>query len=124
MHHLHHPVTRAPVDATRLTGVAVRLVAALFGYVLVRSVEARPAEREALGSPLSHLDGRLLVDAEEGNVGDADEGPFLVGPEHNDGSSLRGLGRNVEVGEANATQVGSQTNEDVPSTVKVGKVDR
>lgn len=63
---------------------------------------------------LGHLDGRLLVDAEKGNVGHADEGPFLVGPEHDDGSSLRGLGRDVKVGEANAPQVGSQADEDVP----------
>ena len=63
---------------------------------------------------LSHLDGRLLVDAEKGDIGHADEGPLLVGPEHDDGSSLRGLGRHVKVGEANAPQVGSQADEDVP----------
>lgn len=79
----------------------------------MRRVKARPEEQQAWVT-LSHLDSRLLVDPEEGNVGHADEGPFLVGPEHNDRSSLRGLSRDVKVGEANATQVGSQTNEDVP----------
>lgn len=81
-----------------------------------RAVWFHPGERVE-AADLSHLDGRLLVDAEQRNVGHANEGPFLVGPEHDDGSSLRGLGRNVEVGKANAPQVGSQTNEDVPSTV-------
>lgn len=66
---------------------------------------------------LSHLDGRLLVDAEQGDVGHADEGPFLIGPEHDDGSSLRCLSGNVEVGEANASQVGGQTNKNVPGRV-------
>lgn len=64
---------------------------------------------------LSDLDGRFLVDAQQGDVGDADEGPLLVGPEHDDGASLGGLGGHVEVGEADATQVGSQANEDVPA---------
>lgn len=54
------------------------------------------------------------MDTEQGNVGHTDEGPFLVGPEHDDRSSLRGLSRNIKVGEANATQIGSQTNKDVP----------
>lgn len=54
------------------------------------------------------------MDEEEGNVGHANESPFLVGPEHDNGSSLRGLSRDVKVGEANAAQVGSQTDEDVP----------
>lgn len=56
---------------------------------------------------------------EEGNVGDANEGPFLIGPEHNYWTSLRGLARNVKVGEADTTQVGSQTNEDVPARMTV-----
>lgn len=64
---------------------------------------------------LSHLDGRLLVDAEQGDIGHADEGPFLIGPEHNDGSSLRRLGGNVKVGKANTSQVGRQTNKNVPA---------
>lgn len=59
------------------------------------------------------------MDTEKGNVGHADEGPLLVGPEHDDGPSLWGLGRNVKVGEADAAQVGSQTNEDVPVEAKV-----
>lgn len=59
------------------------------------------------------------MDAEKGNVGHANEGPFLVGPEHDDGSSLRGLSRDVKVGETNATQVGSQTDEDVPVKARV-----
>lgn len=63
---------------------------------------------------LSHLDGRLLVDAEQGDIGHADEGPLLIGPEHDDGSSLRRLRGNVKVGEANASQVGGQTNKNVP----------
>lgn len=95
-----------PPDAT---DAAVRLVAVLFGNIMVRIRSG--------GVPLGHLDGGFLVDAEEGNVGNPDEGPFLVGPEHDDGSSLRGLGRYVKIGEADAAQIGSQTNEDVPSTV-------
>lgn len=79
----------------------------------MRSVEARPAEQQ-IQVTLSHLDSRLFVDAEQGNVGHANEGPFLVGPKHDDGSPLRGLSRNVKVGEANTTQVGSQADEDVP----------
>lgn len=45
------------------------------------------------------------MDAQEGNVGHPDEGPFLVGPEHDDGASLGGLGRDIKVGEADAAQV-------------------
>lgn len=67
---------------------------------------------------LSHLDGRLLVDAEQGDIGHADKGPFLIGPEHDDGSSLWGLGGNVKVGKANASQVGGQTNKNVPVRAK------
>lgn len=78
--------------------------------------KARPVEQQTQVA-LSHLDSRLLVDEEEGHIGHANEGPFFVGPEHDDRSSLRGLSRYVEVGEANAAQVGSQTNEDVPSAV-------
>lgn len=69
-------------------------------------------------SASSHLDGRLLVDAEQGDVGHADEGPFLIGPEHDDGSPLRRLGGNVKVGKANASQVGGQTNKNVPVRVE------
>lgn len=79
-------------------------------------VKARPVGQRTQVA-LSHLDSRLLVDEEEGHIGDANEGPFFVGPEHDDGTSLRGLSCYVEVGEANAAQVGSQTNEDVPSAV-------
>lgn len=64
---------------------------------------------------LSDLDGRFLVDAQQRDVGHADEGPLFVGPEHDDGASLGGLGGHVEVGEADTAQVGSQTNEDVPA---------
>ena len=66
------------------------------------------------GLTLCHLDGSLPLDREQGDVGHADEGPLLVGPEHDDGASLGGLGRHVEVGEANTTQVRGQTYEDVP----------
>lgn len=72
---------------------------------------------------LGHLDGGLLVDAEQRDVGHADEGPFLIGPEHDDGSSLRGLGGNVEVGKANASQVGGQTDKNVPVGVESLKSD-
>jgi len=61
-----------------------------------------------------HLDGRLPVDAEEADVGDADEGPPLAGPEHDDGPPLRGLRRHVEVGEANTAQIGGEADQDVP----------
>lgn len=54
------------------------------------------------------------MDAEQGDVGHADEGPLLVGPEHDDGPSLRSLRGHVEIGEADAAQVGGQTDEDVP----------
>lgn len=54
------------------------------------------------------------MDAEQGDIRHPDEGPFLVGPEHDDGPSLRGLGSDVKVGEANTAQVGGQANEDVP----------
>lgn len=57
------------------------------------------------------------MDTEKVNVGHADESPFLIWPEHDDGSSLWGLSRNVKVGEANAPQVGRQADQDVPSTV-------
>lgn len=60
------------------------------------------------------------MDTEEGDVGHTNESPFLIGPEHDDGPSLRGLSRNVEVGKANTAQVGCQTNKDVP--VKVERV--
>ena len=66
-----------------------------------------------------HLDGRLPLDAEEADVGDADESPALIGPEHDDGPAFRGLGGHVKVGETNAPQVGGQTDEDVP--VKGGR---
>lgn len=64
------------------------------------------------------------MNAEEADVGDADEGPPLVWPEHDDGPPLRGLGSHVEVGEANAPQIRGQTDQDVPGTVKIGEVDR
>lgn len=82
--------------------IVVYLIVMLFRYILVRSVEARPAEQHTQVT-LSHLDSGLLVDAEQGNVRHANEGPFLVGPEHDDGSSLWGFSRNVKVGEANAS---------------------
>ena len=63
---------------------------------------------------LGDLDGGLLVDAEEGDVGHPDEGPLLAGPELHHGPLLRGLGGRVEVGEAHAAQVGGQADEDVP----------
>lgn len=88
----------------------------LFEDIPVGNVEARPDVPQTRVT-LSHLDRRLLVDAEEGDIGHTDEGPLLVGPEHDDGSSLWGLGRDVKVGEANAAQVRGQTYEDVPSTV-------
>lgn len=78
---------------------------------------ARAQPEEQVWARLSHLYRRLL-DTEKRNVWHANECPFLVGPEHNYGPSLRGLGRNVKVGEANAAQVGSQTNEDVPVRVR------
>ncbi len=92
------------------------LDALLFGYILV-SVAAQAAEQQTEVT-LSHLDRRLLVDAEQGNVWNANESPFLIGPEHDDGSSLWSLGRDVKVGKADTTQVGSQTNEDVPVRAK------
>lgn len=84
----------------------------IVGDLLVRLVREQPEEQALV--TLRYLDSRLLVDKEERNVGHANEGPFLVGPEHNYGSSLRGLGCNVKVSEAHAAQVWSQTNEDVP----------
>lgn len=104
--HLHHPVTRAPVDITWCRGVSCR-----------PAVSVHPAEKRwnlGRAAHLGHLDRRLLVDTEQGNVGHADEGPLLVGPEHDDRSSLWSLSRNVKIGEANTTQIWSQTNEDVP----------
>lgn len=67
---------------------------------------------------LSHLNGRFLVDTEQGDVGHTDEGPLFVGPEHDDRASLRSLGGDVEVGKANAAQVRGQTYEDVPVGAK------
>lgn len=60
------------------------------------------------------------MDTQQGHVGHADEGPFLVGPEHDDGAPLGGLGRHVEVGEAHAAQVGGEANEDVPAGAQAG----
>lgn len=65
-------------------------------------------------STLGHLDGGLLVDTEQGDIGHTDEGPFLIGPEHDDRSSLRSLSRHIKVGKANATQIGGKANQDVP----------
>lgn len=113
MHFLRQPVTRAPVDEPNSV---VCLVVMLFGYIPERSVAAQPLQQHSKVN-LSHLDSGLLVDAEQGNVGNTNESPFLVWPKHDDRSSLWSLGRNVKVGEANATQVGSETDEDVPSTV-------
>ena len=76
-------------------------------------MEAQPVDQQTRVT-LSHLDSRLLVNTEQGDIGHTDEGPFLIGPEHDDGSSLWGLGCNVKVGKANATQVRGQTNEDMP----------
>lgn len=90
--------------------VVVYLVAMLFATMWVRSVE----HYHQVQLDLSHLDGRLFVDTEQEDVRHADEGPFLIGPEHNDGSSLWRLCRNIKVGEANASQVGGQTNKNVP----------
>lgn len=90
--------------------VVVYLVAMLFATMWVRSVE----HYHQVQPDLSHLDGRLFVDAEQEDVWHTDEGPFLIGPEHNDGSSLRRLCCNIKVGEANASQVGGQTNKNVP----------
>lgn len=79
-------------------------------------VEAQRAQQHTLVT-LSHLDSRLLMDTEEGNVGYTNERPLLIGPEHDDRASLRSLGGDVKIGKANATKVRSKTNEDVPSTV-------
>lgn len=81
------------------------------------NVKARPAELQTW-VPLSNLDSGLLMNTEKINVGHTNEGPFLVWPEHDDRSTLRSLSCNVKVGEANATQVGSQTNENVPVKAK------
>ena len=61
-----------------------------------------------------HLDGRLPLHTEEADVGDADEGPALVRPEHNDGPPLRRLCGHIKVGETNAPKIGGQTDQDVP----------
>lgn len=74
--------------------------------------------------PSRSLDWRFLVGAQEGHVGDPDEGPFLAGPEPDDRALLRDLGGGIEVGKANAAQVGGQADEDVPHTVQVGEVER
>lgn len=58
------------------------------------------------------------MDKEEGDIGDTDEGPLFIGPEHDDRSSLRGLRRNIKVGEANTTQIGCQANKNVPGRVR------
>lgn len=52
--------------------------------------------------------------AQEGHVGDADEGPLLAGPEPDDRALLRDLGGGIKVGKAHAAQVGGQADEDVP----------
>lgn len=102
--YLLNPVTRAPVDITRCSGVSC-----------CHAVCNHEGEHYHQVQPhLSHLDGRLFVDAEQEDVRHTDEGPFLIGPEHNDGSSLRRLCCNIKVGEANASQVGGQTNKNVP----------
>lgn len=53
--------------------------------------------------------------AQEGHVGDTDEGPFLAGPEPDDRALLRDLGGSIKVGKAHAAQVGRQADEDVPA---------
>lgn len=68
---------------------------------------------------LSDLNCGFLVDTQQGNVGYANEGPFFIGPKHDDGASLGGLGRNVKVGEADTPQIRSQTNEDVPVGTRI-----
>ena len=73
---------------------------------------------------LGDLDGGLLVDAEEGDVGHPDEGPLLAGPELHHGPLLRGLGGRVEVGEAHAAQVGGQADEDVPERYREKRGER
>lgn len=62
------------------------------------------AEKPAF--PSRDLDCRFLGGAEEGHVGDADEGPFLAGPEPDDRTLLGDLGSSIKVGEAHAAQVG------------------
>lgn len=84
------------------------VVVCLACHILVRSVAAQPAQKN-IKVTLSYLDSRLLMDAKQGNIGNTNESPFLIGPEHDDGSALWSLGRNIKVGEANATQVGSKT---------------
>lgn len=68
---------------------------------------------------LSDLNSRFFVDTQQGNVRYTNEGPFFVGPKHDDGASLGGLGRNVKVGEADTPQIRSQTNEDVPVGTRI-----
>lgn len=75
--------------------------------------------RSTLG--LCDLDAGLLGDAQQGDVGYADEGPLLTGPEQDDGALLRCLGRRVEVGEAHAAQVGRQADQNVPARSRRGK---
>lgn len=76
--------------------------------------EEKQAEKPAPALPSRDLDGRLLAGTQEGHVGDADEGPFLAGPELDDGALLRDLGGSIKVGKAYAAQVGSKADEDVP----------
>lgn len=75
--------------------------------------------KKSAAAYLSDLNCRLFVDTQQGNIGDANKGPFLVGPKHDDGASLGGLGRNVEVGKADTAQIRRQTNEDVPEGTRI-----
>lgn len=59
--------------------------------------------------------------AQQGHVGDADEGPLLAGPEPDDRALLRDLGGGIKVGEAHAAQVGGQADEDVPGGRETGR---
>lgn len=111
---MHHLVTRALMSVSQLTDMAVNILCLCLGDILVRAFQAQSVGADLMSVNLGHLDRRLLVDTEQGNVGDTDEGPLLVGPEHDDGTSLRGLSCHIKVGKAHTTQVGGQANEDVP----------
>lgn len=85
--------------------------------------EETEAEKPAPAFPSRDLDWWFLVGAQKGYVRDANEGPFLAGPEPDDRALLRDLRGSIKVGKAYAAQVGGQADEDVPRTVQVGKVE-